>query len=482
MLYKHTLTLIFILTAALAVMAQGTVTPRDSDEEHAWRIHTKYKESRKSEDELTGQIALLRRDIATQSASTIGAFGSDAKDRERLTKLREQLTAEQAKLRKLEADWDQKFYGRYGYLQDSDATIVDPTTKRTMDKIEFRLINFPFNDAKKKEPPPPDPAARGSWKKVREKLWTNASTPNDPDQHHEQSGAPYELTYIRKYYDRYGTQRWLTDTSKASCKLDLLNANQVAPGQKVSVSCSLNYKSEVYTSNGGASIWAGDIPIQTPAGFKPDGSIYPFWGYRTDAVLRVSASNNNPGQATGQFSFPAKPRTDNEPFCIRLTSGISGVAAVEVCYEWQGGPVVDPAASGENRAKGRPANQSSRSDWSTSNDAQGAVDGVKNGSFGFHTASEPNPWWQVDLGVAKPISEVRVFNRLDFNPERARTLQVFVSNDGKNWTRLFANDGSIFGGADGHPLRVMLKGTNARFVRLQLAETTYFHLDEVEIY
>jgi hypothetical protein len=133
-------------------------------------------------------------------------------------------------------------------------------------------------------------------------------------------------------------------------------------------------------------------------------------------------------------------------------------------------------------AKGRPANQSSKSEWSTPSDAQGAVDGVKNGSFGFHTASEPNPWWQVDLGAAKPITEVRVFNRLDSNPERTRTLQVFVSKDGKNWTRLFANDGKVFGGADGHPLKIMFKGTTARFVRLQLAETTYFHLDEVEIY
>jgi len=31
-------------------------------------------------------------------------------------------------------------------------------------------------------------------------------------------------------------------------------------------------------------------------------------------------------------------------------------------------------------------------------DAAGGVDGVKNGSWGFHTDNENDPWWQVDLG------------------------------------------------------------------------------------
>lgn len=118
---KRNLILLTVLAmTAATVFAQGTFTPRDADKEQAWRIYTNYRESRKNEDELTGQIALLRRDIANSSHSSVGVFGSDAKDRERLTKLREHLTAEQAKLRKLEADWDQKFYGRYGHLQDSD--------------------------------------------------------------------------------------------------------------------------------------------------------------------------------------------------------------------------------------------------------------------------------------------------------------------------------------------------------------------------
>lgn len=140
------------------------------------------------------------------------------------------------------------------------------------------------------------------------------------------------------------------------------------------------------------------------------------------------------------------------------------------------------ASTLKNLALNRPAQQSSTSEWSKPNDSQGAVDGVKNGSFGFHTNQEKNPWWQVDLGEVKQLTEIRIFNRLDYNPERARTIQVLLSNDGVNWTRVFANDGSIFGGADGKRLNVPLTGKFARFVRLQLYETNYFHLDEVEIY
>ena len=36
-------------------------------------------------------------------------------------------------------------------------------------------------------------------------------------------------------------------------------------------------------------------------------------------------------------------------------------------------------------------------------DAAGACDGVKNGKWGFHTALEDDPWWQIDLGDALPL-------------------------------------------------------------------------------
>lgn len=142
----------------------------------------------------------------------------------------------------------------------------------------------------------------------------------------------------------------------------------------------------------------------------------------------------------------------------------------------------DSAAATGLLSSGKPAQQSSVSQWSNANDSQGAVDGIINGSFGFCTGKQPNPWWQVDLGIISKLSEIVIYNRIDYNPERSRTIQVLLSTDNQTWKTVYSHDGTIFGGKDGRPLRVPLKGSSARFVKLQLAEDTWFHLDEVEIY
>lgn len=112
-----------------------------------------------------------------------------------------------------------------------------------------------------------------------------------------------------------------------------------------------------------------------------------------------------------------------------------------------------------------------------------AVNGLKTGRYGFHTAFEINPWWVVDLGRAKTFSDIVVYNRLD-RPcaRRARTLRVSTSVDLNSWTPIYEHDGSTFGGADGRPLHIKCPATTARFVRMQLNEKNYLHLDEVEIY
>jgi mono/diheme cytochrome c family protein len=122
-------------------------------------------------------------------------------------------------------------------------------------------------------------------------------------------------------------------------------------------------------------------------------------------------------------------------------------------------------------------------------DAAGAVDGVKNGRYAFHTARERNPWWQVDLGKRQPIARIVVYNRLDYAPglHNADGLKVLTSDDGKAWTLRHDNRGKHFGGLRGaKPLEVRFKAgqVRARFVRLALEEgrPVYFHLDEVEIY
>ncbi len=125
----------------------------------------------------------------------------------------------------------------------------------------------------------------------------------------------------------------------------------------------------------------------------------------------------------------------------------------------------------------------------SSADAAGAVDGVKNGKYGFHTGGDPNPWWQVDLGTPAPIARIVVYNRLDYAPglHNADNLVILTSDDGKAWLTRYENRGKHFGGISGaKPLDVTFPPgqVRSRFVRLQIPSkaSILFHLDEVEVY
>lgn len=140
-----------------------------------------------------------------------------------------------------------------------------------------------------------------------------------------------------------------------------------------------------------------------------------------------------------------------------------------------------------NVARGKTATQSSLSGWSTSEGANGAINGNKTGGFGFHTQYEEKPWWMVDLGEIHDISEIAIYNRVDACPDRSRMLVVSASVDANDWIVVYDHNGRPpFGGikqvSGRAPLLITLDGVRARFVKLQLAEKNYLHLDEVEIY
>ncbi len=141
-----------------------------------------------------------------------------------------------------------------------------------------------------------------------------------------------------------------------------------------------------------------------------------------------------------------------------------------------------PPAPGENIALGKPATQSSQSVWSRPNDAQGGNNGSKTGTFGFHTNLEAAPWWQVDLLQKRHVTQIRLFNRLDMCAERAGSLVIKVSEDGRQWVTIHEQRNRLFGGTDGRPLIVPVNAAAARFVRIQLTEPGFLHLDEVEVY
>jgi hypothetical protein len=120
---------------------------------------------------------------------------------------------------------------------------------------------------------------------------------------------------------------------------------------------------------------------------------------------------------------------------------------------------------------------------SAEDDALGACDGLRDGTYGFHTAMQATPWWQVDLLKITALEELLIFNRCDGSQSRAVHLHVLTSDDGKAWKTAYQHDGTMFlGHTDNHPLSVELAGIKARFLRIQLPGETYLHLDEVEIY
>ena len=143
-----------------------------------------------------------------------------------------------------------------------------------------------------------------------------------------------------------------------------------------------------------------------------------------------------------------------------------------------------------NIALKRPALQSSLFPWSASvsveEDAAGLVSGVLTGGYQCHTDMEDGPWWQVDLGAAALVSEVRLHNRLDpATAGRASSLSILTSDNQALWTVLHERTGSEpFGGLDGRPLvwRAQDQGVTTRFLRVVLHGFTCLHFDQVEVF
>ncbi len=206
---------------------------------------------------------------------------------------------------------------------------------------------------------------------------------------------------------------------------------------------------------------------------------------RSSLKLKVNNPEDifNPRSFLGGAAMHCDTQSLIPPFLRYFASqgNFEAVARLRLYAEQRG---ADPAVF--NVARGKPATQSSTSDHSraqtTSGDAAGAVNGVIDGSFGFHTGLDAPPWWCVDLEALYPVREIRVYNRLDV-PHRARSLIAASSEDMIAWTIRYRHPpDENFGGADGRPLAIRFpEPITMRFLRLQLAVREVLHLDEVEV-
>ena len=124
-----------------------------------------------------------------------------------------------------------------------------------------------------------------------------------------------------------------------------------------------------------------------------------------------------------------------------------------------------------------------QADVTREQDAAGAVDGLINGKWGFHTLHEKNPWWCVDLGESLPLARVVLYNRCDSCGPRNNRIELLLGEADGELALAYTHDGTPFAGhTDKKPLVVELNGRRSRYVRLQLTATEYFHLDEVQVY
>ena len=149
-------------------------------------------------------------------------------------------------------------------------------------------------------------------------------------------------------------------------------------------------------------------------------------------------------------------------------------------------PVLDCSAPG-NLSLGKPAIQSSTANGGI---ASLAVDGNTDGDFAngsvIHTASEFQPWWEVDLQGVHPIEEIDIWNRTDCCAARLSNYYVLLSSvpfASTDLTTTLAdpNVQSYFrSSAAGTPTTVTIDST-ARYIRIQLQGTDILNLAEVVV-
>ncbi|MCH6255214.1 discoidin domain-containing protein [Puniceicoccaceae bacterium K14] len=140
---------------------------------------------------------------------------------------------------------------------------------------------------------------------------------------------------------------------------------------------------------------------------------------------------------------------------------------------------ISQSAGSGNLALNKSATQSSTAH---SGSASRAVDGNTNGAYSgnsvTHTASEVDPWWEVDLGGTFNIGDINIFNRTD-NCCEARltnfTVSVLDNSRASTYIQSFSSypDPSI---------TVNAGGAEGRYVRIQLDDTNSLSLAEVEVF
>lgn len=107
--------------------------------------------------------------------------------------------------------------------------------------------------------------------------------------------------------------------------------------------------------------------------------------------------------------------------------------------------------------------------------SQGSGSTVLGSAIFFHTNSEKNPWIEVDLGQAVPITTVEVTNRLDCCSTRALPLVIEVATEPNVWAEMARRRRNF----------IVWKATfderPARYVRVRVDGSSMLHLTDLVI-
>jgi NedA-like, galactose-binding domain len=143
------------------------------------------------------------------------------------------------------------------------------------------------------------------------------------------------------------------------------------------------------------------------------------------------------------------------------------------------------ALTSENLAPNKYATQSSTANGGV---PSRAVDGNTAGSFSVgsvsSTASELQPWWQLDLGESRSIDNINIFSRTDCC--QLNNFYVFVSDDpfaSTSWSSTQTQSGVstfYFPGTVTSSTAIAI-GRTGRYIRIQLPVTTSLSLAEVQV-
>ncbi len=180
-------------------------------------------------------------------------------------------------------------------------------------------------------------AEQGNWVLTDIRQWAYQPKP-DPgprDFRYEQqilgSGISFTLLYPDADNKIHPHRLWMGWSLGGSGNLGIRPG-----GSKISVTVNAEHSGDLYTT-GEFYVRAGDYPRSGPSGWRTGSELYPGWGYRTDPVLTLVASN---GVATGsaEIAFPSEPAAGSEPFTILFHTGMQGTAGTEYVYQWQAGP------------------------------------------------------------------------------------------------------------------------------------------------